>query len=208
MSILSINQMAVYAYARQMAADIESLETLSVVHVGQVEAVVSAMLREMGVLDRCNDWPLAASLHDCGKRALPLELLRKPGKLTREERSLVQTHTIRGYEQLKAWAALDEVGREFYETAAVVALTHHENWDGSGYPHGFSGQSIPLIGRLVHVADVLSALASPRVYHLAMPPDDAMGMLLSESFAGYFDPDLLPVVIRVLPELKSGGVFQ
>ncbi|ACV58207.1 HD domain-containing phosphohydrolase [Alicyclobacillus acidocaldarius] len=120
---------------------------------------------------------LAAYVHDVGKSAIPREILYKPAKLTDEEYRLVQTHTTKG------WVVLEEVERHVrqqtpwlydaksWQWAKQVALHHHENWDGSGYPTGVSGQDIPMPARVVKVVDVLDALIQARPYKEGWPPD-------------------------------------
>ena len=125
---------------------------------------------------------LAAPLHDVGKIAVPDSVLLKPGKLTRAEYQQVQRHVLIGEE------ILGGSGSPVLQTAAEIALHHHERWDGRGYPAGLRGNEVPLPARLVAVADVFDALTHRRPYKEAWPVDEAVGEILDQS-AGHFDPD-------------------
>lgn len=113
----------------------------------------------------------AAPMHDVGKIGIPDYILLKPGKLTPEEFDIMRGHARIGYELLKDSAS------EIMQTGALVALSHHEKFDGSGYPGGLKGENIPLFGRIVAVADVFDALTSERPYKKAWPLDDACKFL-------------------------------
>ena len=104
----------------------------------------------------------AAPMHDVGKIATPDGILQKPGPLDPEERMVMEQHTMVGYEILAGSES------ELLHLAAEITLTHHEHWDGRGYPRGLKGEQIPLAGRIVAVADVFDALLSDRCYRPAM----------------------------------------
>ena len=104
----------------------------------------------------------AAPLHDIGKLAIPDAILLKPGALTAEEREVIESHTLVGARILAGSQS------ELLRVAAEIALSHHERWDGNGYPNGLAGTEIPLVGRLVSVADVFDALAHRRPYKAAL----------------------------------------
>ena len=127
---------------------------------------------------------LAAPLHDVGKIAVPDSVLLKPGKLTRAEYQEVQRHVLVGEE------ILGGSGSPVLQTAAEIALHHHERWDGRGYPAGLRGNEVPLPARLVAVADVFDALTHRRPYKEAWPIDKAVGEVLDQA-AGHFDPDVV-----------------
>lgn len=140
----------------------------------------------------------AAPLHDIGKIGIPDTILRKPGKLTDEEWQVMRTHTTIGAAAIQnaingATATLglsDDTMPESMRTlelARVIALTHHEKWDGSGYPHGLSGGEIPAGGRIMALADVYDALVTPRVYKRAWTSSEAADWILSQKGA-HFDP--------------------
>ena len=123
----------------------------------------------------------AAPMHDVGKIGIPDYILLKPGKLTPEEFDVMKGHAKLGYELLK------DSGSEILRAGAEVALSHHEKFDGSGYPQGLKGSQIPLFGRIVAVADVFDALTSERPYKRAWSLDDAC-RFLEEGRGKHFDP--------------------
>ncbi|ADU26850.1 HD-GYP domain-containing protein [Ethanoligenens harbinense] len=127
-------------------------------------------------------------LHDIGKVAIRDEILLKPGKLTPEEYRIMQTHTVYGAKVLRmADAKLKNWGRSMYRMGIEIAESHHEKWDGSGYPYGLNGEKIPLSARIVAVCDVFDALMSPRVYKRAYSFDETFEIMRKES-AQHFDP--------------------
>ncbi|MCL2345484.1 MAG: response regulator [Desulfobulbus sp.] len=123
----------------------------------------------------------AAPMHDVGKIGIPDFILLKPGKLTPEEFEVMKGHTRLGHELLK------ESHSEIMRAGASIAISHHEKYDGSGYPHQLKGQAIPLFGRIVTVADVFDALTSERPYKRAWPLNEAI-RYLEEGRGGHFDP--------------------
>lgn len=129
----------------------------------------------------------SAPLHDIGKVGIPDKILLKPGKLNREEFSVMKTHAFQG--KLAIEHAEREIGRTapFLEIAKQIALHHHEKWDGSGYPLGLTGDHIPIPARLMAVADVYDALISHRVYKRGMPHEQACSLIL-QSRGSHFDP--------------------
>jgi putative two-component system response regulator len=139
----------------------------------------------------------AAPMHDIGKIGIPDCILQKPGKLTAEEWNIIQTHC-----QIGADIIGDADDSELLEMARVVALTHHEKWNGSGYPHQLAGEAIPRVGRIVAVADVFDALTSVRPYKDAWPVEQALA-LLKEGAGTHFDPYLIPLFIEALPEILA-----
>ena len=131
----------------------------------------------------------SAPLHDIGKVGIPDNILLKPGKLTEEEFATMKSHTVLGSQSLEvAERALGTTS--FLRYAKEIAETHHEKWDGSGYPRGLSGEDIPLSGRLMAVADVYDALISKRVYKPAFSHDKAKGIIL-KGRGSHFDPALI-----------------
>lgn len=127
---------------------------------------------------------LASPMHDVGKIGIPDAILRKPGPLTSAERTAMERHTELGHRLLSG------SGGRLLDLAATIAWTHHEWFDGSGYPRGLRGDDIPVEGRIVAVADVFDALTSDRVYRPAWSTDDALDMMLGEG-SRHFDPDVL-----------------
>ncbi|WP_166245222.1 HD domain-containing phosphohydrolase [Paenibacillus turpanensis] len=139
---------------------------------------------------------LASSMHDIGKLAIPDTILNKPGKLTTEEYSLMQTHVLEGYGMLK------HSNREVMKAAATIALTHHEKYDGTGYPKQLKGKDIPLYGRIVAVADVFDALGSDRVYKQAWGLQQIIDYF-EEQKGRHFDPELVDLFLRHLSDFLA-----
>ena len=134
----------------------------------------------------------AAPMHDIGKIGIPDNILLKPGKLSPEEWKIMKTHTTIGAR------ILGDEQREPLRLARTVALTHHEMWDGKGYPTGLAGQEIPLAGRIVAIADVFDALTSERPYKKAWSVDQAVEFMKKEA-GSHFDPDLLSLFLNMVP---------
>jgi response regulator RpfG family c-di-GMP phosphodiesterase len=137
-------------------------------------------------------------MHDIGKIGIPDRILQNPGKLTSEDQRVMQSHAHIGYDMLK------DSSSGYLQMAAVIALGHHEKYDGSGYPTGLKGDHIPLEARIVAVADVYDALTSLRPYKPAWPVGDAVAYL--EKQAGrHFDPQLVEILARNRDEVFSIG---
>lgn len=137
-------------------------------------------------------------LHDIGKVAIPDAILLKAGELTPGEFEIMKTHTLRGAETLHA--ALQEFPHaRFLRMAKDIALTHHERFDGAGYPAGLSGAQIPLSGRIVALADVYDALTSQRVYKPSMLHDEAKALIACER-GRHFDPSVVDAFLEVEDE--------
>jgi putative two-component system response regulator len=137
----------------------------------------------------------SAPLHDIGKIAVPDRILLKPGKLTKKEFEIMKMHTTYGRDAImRAEQALGDVKNSFLRLAREIAYTHHEKWDGSGYPRGLAGDDIPVSGRLMAIADIYDALISERVYKAAIPHDVAVEMLERER-GKHLDPDVVDAFI-------------
>jgi putative two-component system response regulator len=126
----------------------------------------------------------AAPLHDIGKIAIPDAILLKPGKLTPQEREVIESHALIGARILAGSQS------QLLSVAAEIAVSHHERWDGDGYPHRLAGTAIPLVGRLVAVADVFDALAHRRPYKQPWPVKDAVAEISNQS-GRQFDPRIV-----------------
>lgn len=138
---------------------------------------------------------LAAPMHDIGKIGIPDSILNKPGALTEEEREIIQSHAEIGYSILRSGK------KGILQLAAELAYTHHERWDGSGYPRGLAGQSIPLSGRIVAIADVFDALTHTRVYKKTWTMEDALDYI-SQNGGTQFDPELARRFVQSREEIK------
>lgn len=142
----------------------------------------------------------AAALHDVGKIAITDTILNKPAKLTQEEMEVMKTHTLKGYEIIKA---LDiEEDREQKQYSMDIAKYHHERWDGKGYPEHLKGDEIPLWSQVVSIVDVYDALVSPRVYKEAYTHEKSIKMILGGE-CGTFNPMLLECMKDTAPLLKN-----
>ena len=135
-----------------------------------------------------------APMHDIGKIGIPDAILLKPGKLDAAEWEVMYQHPIMGAE------IIGKHDNELLETARIIALTHHEKFDGSGYPQGLTGEAIPLEGRIVAIADVFDALVSVRPYKPALPLETAL-QYFDEQSGRHFDPTLLVAFKKALPEI-------
>jgi putative two-component system response regulator len=139
---------------------------------------------------------LASSMHDVGKVGLPDSILLKPGPLTDDERREMQRHPEIGF------AILGGSGSGLLELAATIALTHHERYDGGGYPRGLSGDDIPIEGQITAIADVFDALTSDRPYRAAFSVEEATEMMTRERGV-HFNPDLLDAFLARLDEVVA-----
>jgi putative two-component system response regulator len=136
----------------------------------------------------------AAPMHDIGKVGIPDHILLKPGKLSIEEFAIMKKHAMLGYQ------ILAESQSEMLQVGAEIALSHHEKFDGSGYPHGLVGEEIPLFARIVAVADVFDALTSERPYKSAWDIDKALA-LLHEGAGSHFDPQCVAAFVADWPQI-------
>ena len=136
----------------------------------------------------------AAPMHDIGKIAIPDHILQKPGPLDDEEWAVMQRHTVLGAE------FIGEHDHPLLAMARDIALTHHERWNGQGYPQGLAGEDIPLSGRIVAIADVFDALTSDRPYHKAWPIERAVELIRHEA-GTIFDPELSRLFGEVMRDI-------
>jgi len=189
-------------YRLSVAAEYKDEDTAQ--HIRRISRYSAALARQIG-------WPeaevelllYAAPMHDIGKIGVPDAILTKPGKLTDEERLIMQEHTHIG---ARIMSGSDS---DVLKLGEVVAFTHHEKWNGKGYPRGRQGEDIPLAGRIVALVDAFDALTTKRVYKLAVDPDLAFQRL--EPDAGtHFDPvvfqaftDIFPLILAIREEHKD-----
>jgi len=144
---------------------------------------------------------LSSQLHDIGKVAIPDAILLKPGKLTPEEFDVIKSHTLVG-SQIIEEIECELRQNQFVHYAQVMALSHHEKWDGSGYPHRLSGQDIPLQGRCMAIVDVYDALVSVRPYKKAFTHEEAL-KIISEGAGAHFDPLLVEAFLSAEAQIFS-----
>lgn len=169
-------------------AEARSLETGQ--HVKRVSKYTRLLAEKSGFsYEQAKLLRMAAPIHDVGKIAIPDTILNKPGALTDLEFEIIKTHTQLGYEMLKKSA------RPILKTAAVIALQHHEHWDGQGYPSGLKDQEIHPFGRIVALADVFDALGTRRVYKEAWPLNDIIDYVRSQS-GKQFEPGLVKIILE------------
>lgn len=142
---------------------------------------------------------LSAPMHDVGKIGIPDAVLQKPGRLTAEEFDIIKTHTVIGARMLRGSRS------PMLKLASGIALSHHERWDGNGYPFGWAGDKIPVSARMLSIVDVYDALSHDRVYRRALPEGEVFQML-EDGKGTQFDPGLLELFFMLLPEI--GRVAQ
>ena len=190
-----------------MAVMVESRDNSTGGHIRRTSEGVRLLIEEMRREDDndftekfCHDIVKAAPMHDLGKIAVDDAILRKPGRFTPEEFEQMKTHAAEGarivHEILKG---TDD--QEFHLLAENVAHYHHERWDGSGYPEGLAGESIPIEARIMAIADVYDALVSKRVYKESMSFEQAHAIIM-DGMGTQFDPSLEPYYLRAKPHLE------
>ncbi len=164
-------------------------------HILRMSYICERLARAIGWDDeRCDLILNASPMHDIGKIGIPDAVLQKPGRFDPEERAIIETHAAIGAELLEG----DD--SELMTMARDIARTHHEKWDGSGYPSGLSGDAIPIAGRIAALADVFDALTSERPYKTAWTVEAAVD-LIRENSGTHFDPALVEVFLRELPHI-------
>src|SRR6202140_5313125 len=164
-------------------------------HLARVQVYAREIARELGLTEEEQEALLAASiLHDIGKLAVPEHIISKPGRLTPEEFDKMKIHPTVGAEILERVS--------FPYPVAPIVRAHHEKWDGSGYPSGLKGESIPIGARILAAVDCLDALASDRQYRRALPLDEAMAKVASEAGIS-FDPRVVAILQRRYIELEK-----
>ena len=164
-------------------------------HIARVARISRIIAEELGLdPEHCRNIYLGAPLHDVGKVGVPDSILNKPGKLSGEELAVMRRHVEIG------GAILAKGDSDLVRVAAAIATAHHEKWDGTGYPHGLTGASIPVEGRIVAVADVFDALCTRRSYKTAWHPDEARAEIVEQS-GRHFDPDCVAAFARGWPRI-------
>jgi putative two-component system response regulator len=168
-------------------------------HLERVGRYSEVLARRLGLSEeRCRDIGFASRLHDVGKIAVPDQMLAKPGRLTDDERAVIEQHAEVGH------SLLTDAHDDLLELAATIALTHHERVDGRGYPHGLVGDAIPVEGRIVSIADAFDALTSDRPYRHAQGLARAMQELEANAGA-QFDARLVELFVSCADQLAPAG---
>ncbi|WP_440057035.1 HD domain-containing phosphohydrolase (plasmid) [Pseudoalteromonas sp. T1lg65] len=166
-------------------------------HVIRMSNICALIARQYGWSEQnCTLILHASTMHDLGKIGIPDSILLKKGRLSPGERALMKTHTEIGAE------LLSDSNSQLIVMAKEIALTHHEKWDGTGYPRGLQGDEIPLSGRITAIADVFDALTSVRPYKDKWPFEDAVNYI-QEQKGVHFDPVLVEAFMAVLPEVQE-----
>ncbi len=179
----------------RLSRAIETRDLETGLHVARMASITAYLAAKLGLdRDRVLLLRAAAPMHDVGKIATPDEILHKPGALTAGERVVMECHTTFGYQ------ILADSNSELLQVGATIALSHHERWDGGGYPLGLKGERIPLEGRIAAVADVFDALLSDRSYRPAMSLEETIG-LMREGRGSQFDPRVLDVLLANIEEI-------
>lgn len=177
------------------AADFRNDETpYHLERIGQYSALIARKLWQDD--DRLHLMRVASILHDVGKIGMPDEILLKRAPLTAEEFDLIKKHAVIGY------GILSGSNRELQELAASIAWTHHEKFDGSGYPRGLSGDQIPIEGRIVAVAEVFDGLTSDRIYKPGRDLEEALDILRNAS-GSHLDPELVTLFLESVNEVQK-----
>ncbi len=186
-----------------------------VIRVGRYAAIIA---EELGFSDERVVWvEMAAQLHDVGKIGIPDSILNKPGSLTSEEYEVMKSHCVNGTRIIRDNAesaddgdchtlagvdVFEDCNSPIMRMAALVANTHHEKWDGSGYPRGLAGKEIPIEGRITAVADVFDALSTRRPYKEAIELDECFRMI-EEGRGSHFDPDVVDAFLARKAEIRK-----
>ena len=182
---------------RRLARVVEYRDNDTGGHVERMAEYAFLIAAQLGLpKEGCKQLQLASTMHDIGKVAVPDAVLLKPGRLTPEERAIMQTHAQVGHDMLTG------SGSELLDLAAEIALTHHERFDGAGYPHGLAGTDIPLPGRIVAVADVFDAVTSKRVYKDAADLHTAV-RIVTEGRGTQFDPAVVDAFVGALDAIAA-----
>jgi response regulator RpfG family c-di-GMP phosphodiesterase len=183
-------------YMLAVASEVKDADTGS--HVRRLRRLSQMLAQKMGVgTSEAEQIGLAAVLHDVGKIHTPDRVLKKPGPLTPQERDKMQQHTLAGERILQISPYFAQAGR--------IARNHHENWDGSGYPHGLRGDQIPIEARIVHLADVFDALTHARVYKPAWEKSQAIEEV-RQNRGQMFDPVVVDAFLSMDDKILSDAM--
>ena len=189
---------------------VESRDDITGGHIERTQSylgiLIGALVKHGVYKEEVSSWNIglvlqSAQLHDVGKIAIRDSILKKPGQLTAEEFEAVKEHTLVG-EKVIERIKMSTAEHAFLDHASILAATHHEKWDGSGYPRGLKGKEILLLGRLMAIVDVYDALISERSYKTAYTHDEAVNRIVSGK-EKQFDPVLVDLFLTVTEEFHS-----
>ena len=179
-------------------------------HIERTSIYIKILINEMkarGVyIDEMEGWDVdkmisSARMHDLGKISITDIIVNKPGKLTEDEYEIMKSHAVEGERIIDEIISKTGEG-DFLRNAKLFAGTHHERWDGRGYPRGLKGREIPLQGRIMAIVDVYDALVSERPYKAAFPDDEAVKIIMENS-GTHFDPKIAEIFFEVMDLLKK-----
>jgi len=204
---LSAHQKLVAAHEALQASYLDTIHRLVVAteykdedtgdHIVRIGRLGALLAKRRGLSDReVEHIGFAAPMHDIGKIGIPDHILLKPGKLTAEEFEIMKTHTTIGAR------ILSKSKSEIIRCAQQIAISHHERWDGSGYPQGLAGERIPITGRIVALADTFDALTSRRPYKEPYPLEQTLA-IMQQSRGSHFDPDLLDLFMASIDDIVA-----
>jgi len=198
------------ALLKTMAELVEYRDDITGSHIERTQLGIKLMIEELKrsgtYLEEIKDWDIdlllqSCQLHDVGKISISDRILKKPGKLSSDEYEDMKIHTHIGKQIVEKVEALTKES-EFLKYAKIFAASHHEKWDGTGYPYGLKGNDIPLLGRIMSIADVYDALVSVRPYKEAYTHEEAV-RIIAENSGTQFDPTLVDVFLRTADKFKE-----
>lgn len=200
----TIEAMGIVAESRDPETGGHIQRTKEYVHILTKKLALNKKYKEILTKDVIEALYLSAPLHDIGKVSISDNILLKPGKLTEDEFNVIKTHTTIGEKTINI--VKDRLGEsDFLNTAKDIASSHHEKWDGSGYPYGLQGDKIPLSGRLMALADVYDALICRRTYKDPMKHSKVVEIIKQER-GKHFDPDIVDVFLNSSEEFKEVAI--
>ena len=200
---------AVAAFAIASLAGIRSSDTGK--HILRVQHYVQSLVQRLKEQPRfaavltesyCRTLLQSVPLHNIGTIGIPDRILLKPGALTPAEYEIIKSHPTLAREAIERAELTLGCTAPLLQTVKELVYSHHEKWDGSGYPQGLSENKIPLSARLMAIADVYDALISQRVYRAGLPHDQAVGLIF-QGRASHFDPDMVDVFVEIQDEFRA-----